>query len=398
MTNDPDPVIVIATILNEHGPTGVQTHFHAFRRYLDENGRPSVLVTPFDAPKWLVYPVFGIRKVIDPVSGPGSVWWYRFWHAIFLRTALRTALSQTPNCVVYAQCPLSARAALKARQTSEQQVIMAVHFNGSQADEWFEKGKIGRNGIVARAIRTLESTVLPLLDGIVYVSRFMKRELESRIPRLEELSSAVIPNFCRPATEAAEKFERVDIINVGTLEPRKNQQFLLELLAYAKHRGRRYTLALVGDGPDRVKLERHARTLGIERQVRFVGHRPGAIQMMASARIYAHSAFLENMPLALIEAMASSLPILAPDVGGIPDIFQDGEGGYFWKLDDVPASGEILIRTLDNAAELKRLAAAAKARFDRHFEASHVACRLYAFIVRRAGATSTIKLADVSAV
>jgi glycosyltransferase involved in cell wall biosynthesis len=244
---------------------------------------------------------------------------------------------------------------------------------------------IESNGAMARSIRRLESAVLPLLDGIVYVSNFMKRELEKRIPELRGVSSSVIPNFCRSAATGVEDWERVDIINVGTLEPRKNQQFLLEVLAHAKHQGRNYTLALVGDGPDRAKLERHAQLLGIEQQVRFAGHRPGAIEIMAGARLYAHAAHLENMPLVLIEAMACGLPILAPRVGGIPDIFHDGEGGYYWKLDDVPASAEILIKTLDSPAEMERLSSTARARFDRHFEASRVADRLYGFLVRPAG-------------
>jgi len=84
--------------------------------------------------------------------------------------------------------------------------------------------------------------------------------------------------------------------------------------------------------------------------------------------------------LALIEAMACGLPILAPAVGGIPDLFENGEAGYFWKLDDVPAAGELLIRLLESADELARAARLAKVRFDTHYETERVAERLYAFM------------------
>jgi len=385
MTPSREPVIVVATIMSEEGTAGVQTHFNALRRHLEARHRPSMLVTPFDAPKALVYPLFAVRKLVDPWSGRASVWWYRHWHEFFLRMALRRRLPETANCIVYAQCPLSVQAALAARRHPHQKIVMVVHFNGSQADEWCDMGKMRRDGAPARRIRALEARILPSLDGIVYVSRYMKRELESRIPPLKCVPNAVIPNFCRPPAETAEVHEPVDIITVGTLEPRKNQQFLLQVLAYAMRRGKRYTLSVLGDGKDRRKLERLAHDLGIRAQVRFHGHRPHAIQWMKSARLYAHAATLENLPLALIEAMACGLPILAPAVGGIPDLFENGEAGYFWPLDDVPQAGDLLIRLLENADDLARAARFAKARFDERYESGRVADRLYAFIVRCAG-------------
>ena len=57
------------------------------------------------------------------------------------------------DCVIYAQCPLAARAALRARRGSHQRVVMAVHFRISQADEWVNMKQIRRDGRVFRAIR-----------------------------------------------------------------------------------------------------------------------------------------------------------------------------------------------------------------------------------------------------
>lgn len=379
MAPDKEPQIVIATLLTAEGPTGVQSHFNELRHHLLEIGRPTELVTPFDAPRAVVYPTFALRRIIDLISPSASVWWYRHWHEVFLRWALRRRLAESPRSVVYAQCPLSARAALESRQGTSQPVVMVVHFNGSQADEWCEKGKLKTDGAIANSIRSVEHRVLPSLDGIVYVSRYMKDKLEMRIPSLRNVDSTVIPNFCRPAP-ARGRMSQVDVINVGTLEPRKNQSFLIRALAHASGRGHRYTLALVGDGPDRIKLERLAHDLGIEQQVRFLGNQPRAIDLMTSARMYAHSATVENLPMALIEAMACGLPILAPAVGGIPDLFEDGEGGIFWNTDDHIAGGELLVRILGNSDALISMGHAAKARFDDQFETSRVATRLEAFI------------------
>jgi glycosyltransferase involved in cell wall biosynthesis len=389
VTHQSQPVIVIATILSEVGTSGVQTHFNQLRAHLDSHGHPSVLVTPFDAPKALVYPIFAVRRILDAASGAASVWWYRHWHGVFLKMALRKALASNENSVVYAQCPLSARVALDVRGADGPRVVMIVHFNGSQADEWADMRGIARQGFLARRIRAMEARILPSLDGIVHVSRYMKERLEARIPMLRTVRNDVIPNFCRTPPPQVQGLEPVDVISVGTLEPRKNQRFLLEVIAYAKRQGKRYTLALAGSGQDRNTLERLARDLGIADQVAFLGHRPNAIEIMNSAKVYAHSALLENLPLALIEAMASGLPILAPAVGGIPDLFENGDAGLFWDLNDPAGSGDLLIRVLEHSAERERMAAAAIRTFEERFAASRVADRLYAFIVEPAAGTAS---------
>lgn len=376
-----DPIIVVATILSENGPTGVQAHFNALRHALILRGKTSILITPYTAPRVLVYPVFAVRRLIDRLSGPASVWWYRYWHALFLRSALKRRLTTIKHCVVYAQCPLSAQAALRARRNTDQRVVMIVHFNCSQADEWSDKGAIGRDGLMARSIRKLESRVLPSLDGIVYVSRYMQCELERAIPSLRKIESAVIPNFCFAPVAGDEKAKSVDVINVGTLEPRKNQQFLLEVLAHAVRAGKHFTLALVGDGPDRLKLERIAHRLGIERQVRFLGNQPRAVELMKSARLYAHSATIENLPLSLIEAMACGLPVVAPAVGGIPELFEPGHAGIYWNLGDVQAAAESLIDLLADESRLASMGLAARARFHERFDSAQIVGRLYDYIV-----------------
>ena len=141
--------IIFATLLHEQGETGVQTHMGVFREYLEGKGREVRILTPFSSPRTLVYPVFAVRRLIDPVSGPLSVWWYRYWHYRFLRLALSRELGDGRPKIVYAQCPLSAKAAMEARSCPEQRIVMAVHLNLSQALEWAEKGKIREKGFLS---------------------------------------------------------------------------------------------------------------------------------------------------------------------------------------------------------------------------------------------------------
>jgi hypothetical protein len=63
---------------------------------------------------------------------------------------------------------------------------MVVHFNVSQADEWLGKGMLREGDSVWRGIRKLEAQVLPKLDGLVFVSRFMRDVLMARIPAIRK--------------------------------------------------------------------------------------------------------------------------------------------------------------------------------------------------------------------
>jgi hypothetical protein len=193
------PPVVVVTIFREEGSTGVHTHFRQVCRYLEEVGMTTTVITPFSWSRALTYPVFGPRLVLKRFSGAASVLWYRYWHEVFLRNALRTNLAKVGDCIVYAQGPLEARAALRARRGPHQRVVMAVHFRASQADEHAEPGReIKRDGTVFRAIRQLERDVILQVDGLVYVSRWARDALLSWLPEAAQVPSTVIGNFVAP--------------------------------------------------------------------------------------------------------------------------------------------------------------------------------------------------------
>ena len=370
--------LIIASLLREIGETGVQTHIGAVRDFFKHIGVPVHVLTPFDAPKLFVFPILALRRPIERISGSLAVWWYRTFHSRLLRALLAGALSDKQRTVIYAQCPLSAWAALESR-TARQRVVMAVHFNRSQALEWCEKGEISFGGRVFTAIHQLEKDVLPKLDGIVYVSRYMKDCLEEDIPSIINIPSAVIPNFSN--TQESISSDKIgDLVSIGTLENRKNQCYLLHILASASKLGYTYSLALIGDGPERTTLENLACSLGIRDQVVFHGYREKAAALLPSYRMYVHSALRENLPVAIIEAMACGMPLAALPVGGIPEIFSDGIEGIYWPLDDPVESARRLISVMEVQSTFAGMAIAAMGRFRNHFATDKVASQLETFL------------------
>ena len=126
---------------------------------------------------------------------------------------------------------------------------------------------------------------------------------------------------------------------------------------------------------------RQARSLGLEEQVRFRGFRPDVRDFLPGYRAYVHASYSESLPLAIIEAMAAGLPIVAGDIGGIRELCDDGVEARFWPLDDPARAAATLIDLLDCEPARLKAAHAARERFRRDFDADVVGPELRSFLL-----------------
>lgn len=372
--------LVIATMHREEGITGVHTHVRQLRQYLERHGMTATLITPFSWGKALTVPVFGPRLVLARISGPASVVWHRHWHEVFLRNALRRSLADASDCVIYAQGPLAARAALRARLGPHQRVIMAIHFRVSQADEWADKKLIKHGGSVFRGIRQVEREVIPQVDGLVPVSRWARDALVSWLPEAAAVPYTVIGNFVAPLDIEPDAEPLGDLVTIGNLDLVKNHRFMLRTLAEAKRSGRTLTLDVFGEGVCRNDLLQLTRSLGLKEQVRFRGFRRDVREFLPRYRAYVHASYSESSSLAIMEAMSAGLPIVAGNIGPIAELFDDGVEGRFWSLDDPAEAAATLLGLLDNEPARAKAARAASERFHRDYDAGVVAPRLVSFL------------------
>lgn len=380
---EPDsPPVFIATIFHEVGSNGVHTHMHQVRDYLESCGTVTAIVTPFSWVRPLAYAVFGPRYVLKYISAPAGVIWYRHWHEVFLYRALQREIARVGDCVIYAQGPLEARAALRARRGPHQRVVMAVHFRSSQADEHAEPGReIKRGGLVYRSIQRREAESIRQLDGIVYVSKWTRDALLAWLPGAATIPSAVVGNAVAPVTIQGRRKPLADIVTVGRLDGPKNHKFILQVLVEANRSGQRVTLDIYGDGPLRHELARQIDSLGLAEQVRLQGYRRNVRDFLPGYRVYVHSSYLETSSLAIIEALEAALPIVAGRIGGISELVEEGLEGRFWPLDDPVRAAAVLLALLNSEPALERAAAAAHDKFEREFNINAVGARLRSFLV-----------------
>jgi glycosyltransferase involved in cell wall biosynthesis len=121
---------------------------------------------------------------------------------------------------------------------------------------------------------------------------------------------------------------------VGRLHPVKNHALLLRAFRMVLFDHPEAVLVVVGDGPERVRLEALADDLGVRSAVRFLGTRSDVGRILPAFDVFALSSFSEGMPMTLIEAMAASVPIVSTAVGGIAEIVRNGREGVL--IDGIP--------------------------------------------------------------
>ena len=298
----------------------------------------------------------------------------------FLKQALKARLKYGMACVVYAQCPLSAQAALTARVSLEQRVIMVTHFNVSQADEWVGKGLISKDRPLYSSIQHFESDVLPRVDGLVFVSKYIQNELFKRVPAITSVSSVVVPNFLPDPGLPDSQSPTADLINIGTLETRKNQQYLLEIVAALRDLGTPLTLTIVGDGVDKPMLEAKAKALKVEKLVHFTGFINKAAEQIGTHKAYIHVATMESFGITLIEAMARGRPIFAVPVGGVSELIDNGVYSLALPINDAKNSARKIAEAIQNEQWMAQASVAAREQFVTKYASTIAATRLTKFL------------------
>jgi len=108
-----------------------------------------------------------------------------------------------------------------------------------------------------------------------------------------------------------------------------------------------FQAALIGDGPERVALERLSNELGLAAFVRFYGAMPNARQYFRAFDVFALTSRTEGTPIVLFEAMAANIPVVGTAVGGVPDVLGAG-AGLLVSSDDAKSISGALARMLKN--------------------------------------------------
>jgi len=148
---------------------------------------------------------------------------------------------------------------------------------------------------------------------------------------------------------------------VGRLTPQKNVALMLRAFERGARKGD--TLTVIGDGPERAKLEALARDLGLEGQVRFQGYVPEPASLLPAFDVLLLSSNYEGVPAVVLEALAAGLPIVATDCSrSMPTLLGHGAMGQLVPVGDEQALAETIAKARPSSQD-KRLSLAQAQRF-----------------------------------
>jgi N-acetyl-alpha-D-glucosaminyl L-malate synthase BshA len=216
-------------------------------------------------------------------------------------------------------------------------------------------------------------------DAVTAVSEYLRRRTieEFQVQR----PVTVVPNFvdCDVYDRATDKslrrkFANDDegiLIHISNFRPVKRVEDVIAIFAEVRKK-QKARLLMVGDGPERPKAEWLANTHGIAKDVLFVGKQNEMNRLLSVSDILLLPSELESFGLVALEAMACEVPVIATQVGGIPEVVSHGVDGFLYRVGDVSSMAEGCLAILNDPQLSSNMGKAAREHARNDFCASKI--------------------------
>jgi L-malate glycosyltransferase len=156
------------------------------------------------------------------------------------------------------------------------------------------------------------------------------------------------------------------LVHVSNFRPVKRIGDVLSVFAEVQRR-RPCRLLMIGDGPERSSAERRLRELGLEARAAFLGKQEHFVPLLAASDVFLLPSEQESFGLAALEALSCGVPVVASEVGGLPELVRHGETGLLAPVGDVAAMAAHVLSLTDTAARWQAFGTRARAHVLAHF-------------------------------
>jgi len=227
-------------------------------------------------------------------------------------------------------------------------------------------------------IKIVNWLVYRLADRVLAVSQQIKKIIRKRYnlddSKVLVLKNGIVvePNSSQGAgfeTEFPSSSNKVRVIAVGRLVHSKNFDTLVKAVAEIAARGSiALFLVIVGDGEERPRLEKLIEDLGVASNIRLLGFRDDVLGLMKSCDLFVIPSLYEGLSIAMIEAMACGLPIIASSAPGLREHIENEKNGILFPVGDSKTLADCILK-LSNDLELRaKLSEGARESFENEYD------------------------------
>ncbi len=211
--------------------------------------------------------------------------------------------------------------------------------------------------------------ILKKSDAVTAVSQFLKDETLEVFQVVRDIE--VIPNFVRhdqfncpvncPDIGPSKADETATLVHISNFRPVKRICDVVKIFSIVRSQ-RPAELLMVGDGPERAHAERLARELGVDSDVYFLGKQLDIDKILHESDILLQPSETESFGLTPLEAATACTPVIATNVGGLPEVIVNGETGFLLPVGDVVGMASKAMELLSNRDLYIKVAKAGRAR------------------------------------
>jgi glycosyltransferase involved in cell wall biosynthesis len=232
-------------------------------------------------------------------------------------------------------------------------------------------------------LRFFEEGMIHRARKIIAVSHFTKWELTKyyKIPahKIQVIHNGVDITKFQPAVDKRKvkvsmglNPDDLAIVSVGRLYARKGLFTLIESMPdiIKKFPKAKFIISGKGQSDEMHKLNAHAERLGVRGNIVFTGYTPDRElpKLYQAADVFAFSTFYEHHPFAVLEALATGLPVVTTTVGGIPETIDSGKNGYLVEPFNPRQFSEKILRLLENPAEAQEMGKKARQTVEKQLD------------------------------
>ncbi len=246
----------------------------------------------------------------------------------------------------------------------------------------------GRHGTAALSTFLLGTIANCFTDKVIFVSEDA-RAFTLKHERLPARKALIIKNGIDIARYAGTKTDKAAMKSslgfaandkllgaVGSLIPIKNHRMLITALKGIEKEEPSCKVVIAGGGRLKDELKEYANGLGLGDKVVLLGERQDVAQLLGTFDVFVVSSSDEGMSLAILEALAAGLPVVATNVGGNPELVRDGENGFIVASEDAIAMGEAVLKVLSDSSLSAKMAENNRQKALREFDIRKM-CREY---------------------